>query len=136
MVGAALVCLVLLSLPAAAQTVDHEVIPQNPTTSHEVILRFSDPGILEVNTVTRTGNHFAIDFRICLFTCIAAVDVPLGRLPAGDYTYAFSIAGFPRGTGSFAVAAQAPVPTLSESAMMAMSALLAGVALFAIGRRG
>ena len=125
--------LVFAALTASAQTVV-EVTPPFPTTGDPVSLRFFNPNIHEIESVTRTGNHFRFDFSQCRITCISQPIVPLGTLPAGTYTYAIFIEGRPEGTGSFAVIPHPDVPALSPAAMLALCAMLLGAGWIAIAR--
>ena len=128
--------LVLFAFAAAAQTA--EVIPPNPTAADEVFLRVS--GGFFGATVTRTGNHFRLDLLPCASLC-PGVDVSLGVLPAGTYTYELFTPEFPpppgpAASGAFVVAPAAlNAPTLSPAALAVLCLVLLGAGWVFLGRQ-
>jgi hypothetical protein len=130
--------LALFAFAAAAQSA--EVIPPNPTAADEVFLRISG-GFFGAN-VTQTGNHFRLDLMGCAILC-PGVDVSLGTLPAGTYTYEVFSPEFPPppssppvASGTFIVAPAAlNAPTLSPAALAALCLILVGAGVFFIGRQ-
>jgi hypothetical protein len=138
---AALCCLAWIFLivgPAAAQTTA-EVIPANPTSADAVIVRVTDPSIIDDDDVTRIGNHFVIDVAACHMTCVpvGTANVHLGFLAAGNYTYDVSIEGTFALSGSFVVAQQAlaDTPTLSPVVLLALCLILGAAGWTLLGRR-
>ena len=121
----------LASLSAAAQTV--QVIPSNPTTLDNIILRVDNTTYFS-GIATRTGNHIRVDMSVCPILCGFPVDVPIGMLPAGLYTYEMFDGNTVIASGSFAVSGAA-IPTLSPIALAMLSVLLAGAGWFFIARR-
>ena len=133
-----LVWAALVAVPAAAQT-NIELDPPNPTSADHIILRI--PGEFSPDSdVTLIGNHFRIDVTRCDIQCVpVGVDVTLGTLPAGTYTYEIFADGFgvPAASGGFVVA-QAGIPdapTLSPAALGALCLILVGVGCVFIGRQ-
>ncbi|HEX6098186.1 MAG TPA: hypothetical protein VF432_17800 [Thermoanaerobaculia bacterium] len=134
-----LVC--VLALPAAA---DHlgivEILPAQPREGDSVTLRVGSVTIcFEPTSVTRVGNHFVLDFPGCPATGISAVDVSLGPLPPGIYTYEIQVVGepllAPDNPGSFAVLSTATVPTLTPASLAALAFLVAVAGAWMMARQ-
>jgi hypothetical protein len=136
-----LLWLIVLALPAISVSaqITVEVVPPNPTTQDNMILRVDFGGCGTPASVTRVGNYFRIDAGSNLPVCTAnPVDLSLGILPAGAYTYELYLLGnqSPVLSGAFAVNAVIPdTPTLSPAALAALCALLVGVGWIVIARR-
>src|SRR5687767_2010438 len=107
---------VLTAGAATAQTTV-EVLPPNPTTADNVILRVDFGGCGSPASVTRVGNNFRIDAGSVVPVCTAnPVDLPLGALSAGAYTYELFFLGdqTPAVSGAFVVnAVLTDTPALS-----------------------
>lgn len=119
-----------LALPAAASHLGIvEILPAPPREGDSVTLRVGSNIICsDPTSVTRAGNHFVLDFPGCPITSLTAIDVPLGPLPAGIYTYEIQVQGelltAPDNPGSFAVLSTATVPTLSPVSLAALAFLV------------
>lgn len=123
----------LTALSVDAQQITVQVTPVAPTATEAVSLVLTPGAYWMGSNVTRTGNHSRISLNPCMITCPLSLQVNLGALPAGAYTYEF-VEPFGRSVpgGSFIVAGQ--IPTLSPAALATVFALLAVVGLFAAGR--
>ena len=114
----------ITAVTAVAQTTV-QVIPANPTSNDNVILRMSPAAGFFGATVTQSGNHFRVDFTACPIICVPFTDIPLGVLPPGTYTFElFDSSGTSMATGSFSVAA-VNAPSLSTIALFVLGGLLA-----------
>ena len=127
-----LAAVIVAPSPSAAQTVNVEVIPAHPSAGDQVSLRISPAASWIAGTVTRTGDHFRVDLQICQITCPVSLDVALGPLPAGTFTYEVYGGSDLLAVGAFAVVEV--IPLLAPPALIILSVLLAGAGLRILSR--
>lgn len=126
------VSIAFLASSVAAQTVQVQVVPPNPTVSDEVFLRFEAASQWIGGSLTRTGNHLRLDLAGCPILCYPVLDISLGQLAPGTYTYEIYSGSNLVASGQFQVVHI--ISLLSPAALAILGALLGLAGVWMLSR--